>query len=128
MGGIEIIDGKGHKDVFLHTLEVVDNSAKLTEKMEVRFAALMHDIAKPRTKRFYKDRGWTYYGHEDVGQYMVKDIAKRMKLSNKLRDYLMLLTKLHLRPIALAKKGVSDSAIRRLMVEAGEYIDDLMVL
>jgi len=128
LGGIEIIDGKGHKDVFLHTLEVVDNSAKLTEKMEVRFAALMHDIAKPRTKRFYKDRGWTYYGHEDVGQYMVKDIAKRMKLSNKLRDYLMLLTKLHLRPIALAKKGVSDSAIRRLMVEAGDYIDDLMVL
>ena len=128
LGGIDIIDGKGHKDVFLHTMEVVDNAAKLTDKMDVRFAALLHDIAKPRTKKFYKNRGWTYYGHEDVGQYMVRDIAKRMKLSNKLRDYLMLLTKLHLRPIALAKEGVSDSAVRRLLLEAGEYVDDLMIL
>ena len=128
LGGVEVIDGKGHKDVFLHTLDVIDNAAELTDKMEIRFAALMHDIAKPRTKKFYKDRGWTYYGHEDVGQYMIKDIAKRMKISNQLRDYLMLLTKLHLRPIALAKEGVSDSAVRRVMVEAGEHIDDLMIL
>ena len=128
LGGVEVIDGKGHKDVFFHTLEVIDNSAKLSDKMEIRFAALLHDIAKPRTKKFYKDKGWTYYGHEDVGQYMIRDIAKRMKISNSLRDYLMLLTKLHLRPIALAKEGISDSAVRRVLKEAGEHIDDLMIL
>ena len=128
LGGVEIIEGKGHKDVFLHTLEVVDNAAKLSKKMDIRFAALVHDIAKPQTKKFYKDRGWTYYGHEELGQHIIKKIAKRMKISNQLRDYLMLLTKLHLRPIALAKEGVSDSAIRRVMIEAGEHIDDLMIL
>ena len=128
LGGVEVINGMGHKDVFYHTLEVIDNSAKLSDKMEIRFAALMHDIAKPRTKKFYKDKGWTYYGHEDVGQYMIKKIAKRMKISNNLRDYLMLLTKLHLRPIALAKEGISDSAVRRVLFEAGEHIDDLMIL
>ena len=128
LGGVEIIDGKGHKDVFFHTLEVVDNAAKLSNKMEIRFAALVHDIAKPQTKRFYKDRGWTYYGHEELGQHIIRRVAKRMKLSNQLRDYLMLLTKLHLRPIALAKEGVSDSAVRRVMLEAGEHIDDLMIL
>ena len=128
LGGVDIIDGKGHKDVFYHTLEVVDNAAKLTSKMKIRFAALVHDIAKPRTKRFDKQKGWTYYGHEEVGQYMIKDIAKRMKISNELRDYLMKLTKLHLRPIALAKEGVSDSAIRRLLFEAEEDVDDLMIL
>ena len=128
LGGVDIIDGKGHKDVFHHTLEVVDNAAKLSKKMEIRFAALVHDIAKPQTKKFYKDRGWTYYGHEELGQYIIKRAAKRMKISNQLRDYLMLLTKLHLRPIALAKEGVSDSAVRRVMIEAGEHIDDLMIL
>tara|TARA_B100000131_G_scaffold286817_1_gene297027 strand:+ start:334 stop:1746 length:1413 start_codon:yes stop_codon:yes gene_type:complete len=128
LGGVEIIDGKGHKDVFYHTLEVVDNAARLTSKMKIRFAALVHDIAKPRTKRFDKKKGWTYYGHEEVGQHMVRKIAKRMKLSNELRDYLMILTKLHLRPIALAKEGVSDSAIRRLLFEAKENADDLMIL
>ena len=128
LGGVEIIDGKGHKDVFIHTLEVVDNAAKLSKKMDIRFAALVHDIAKPQTKKFYKNRGWTYYGHEELGQHIIKKIAKRMKISNQLRDYLMLLTKLHLRPIALAKQGVSDSAVRRVMIEAGEHIDDLMIL
>jgi len=128
LGGIEVIDGQSHKDVFYHTLEVVDNAAKLTSKMRIRFAALVHDIAKPRTKRFDKQKGWTYYGHEEVGQYMIKDIAKRMKISNELRDYLMILTRLHLRPIALAKEGVSDSAIRRLLFEAQDHIDDLMIL
>ena len=128
LGGVEIIDGQGHKDVFFHTLEVVDNAAKLSNKMEIRFAALVHDIAKPRTKKFYKKRGWTYYGHEELGMHMIKKIAKRMKISNDLRDYLMLLTRLHLRPIALAKEGVSDSAVRRVMFEAGEHNDDLMIL
>lgn len=128
MSGVEIIDKKGHKDVFIHTLQVVDNAAELTDKMEIRFSALVHDIAKPPTKRFDKDKGWTYHGHEIVGMKMIKTIAKRMKLSNTLRDYLMQMTKLHLRPIALAKKEITDSAIRRVMFEAGDFIDDLMIL
>ena len=128
MPGIDIVNGHSHKDVFIHTLEVVDNAAKLTNKMDIRFAALVHDIAKPQTKRYYKDKGWTFHGHEEIGKRMLKDIAKRMKLSNNLRDYLMLLTKLHLRPIALAKKNITDKAIRRLMYEAGDHIDDLMIL
>ena len=128
MSGVEIIDGKSHKDVFIHTLQVVDNAAKLTKKMEIRFAALVHDIAKPPTKRFDTVKGWTYHGHEEIGRRMVKVVAKRMKLSNELCSYLMNMTKLHLRPIALAKKNITDSAIRRLMVEADENIDDLMIL
>ena len=128
MSGVEIIDNKGHKDVFIHTLQVVDNAAKLTDKMEVRFAALVHDIAKPQTKRFDKNKGWTFHGHDEIGRRMLKKVAKRMKLSNNLRDYLMILTKLHLRPITLAMESITDSAIRRVMVEAGDYIDDLMLL
>ena len=128
MSGVEIIDGKSHKDVFIHTLQVVDNAANLSDKMEIRFAALVHDIAKPPTKRFDKIKGWTYHGHEEVGRRMIKVVAERMKLSKELRNYLMNMTKLHLRPIALAKKNITDSAIRRLMVEAGENIDDLMIL
>ena len=128
MSGVEIIDGKSHKDVFIHTLQVVDNAAKLTDKMEIRFAALVHDIAKPPTKRFDKIKGWTYHGHEEIGRRMMKGVAERMKLSKELRNYLMNMTKLHLRPIALAKRNITDSAIRRLMVEAGDNIDDLMIL
>ena len=128
MSGVEMIDGKGHKDVFIHTLQVVDNAAKLSPNMAVRFAALVHDIAKPKTKRFDKKKGWTFHGHEEIGQHMLKKVAVRMKLPNQLRDFLMLLTKLHLRPITLAMEGITDSAVRRVMVEAGEYIDDLMIL
>ena len=128
MPGVEVIDNKSHKDVFIHTLEVVDNAAKLSNKMEIRFAALVHDIAKPATKRFDTKKGWTFHGHEEIGRRMLVKVAKRMKLSNELKEYLMLLTKLHLRPIALAKKEISDSAIRRLMFEAGDHIDDLMKL
>ena len=128
MSGVDIINNKGHKDVFIHTLEVVDNAAKLSEKMEVRFAALVHDIAKPPTKKFDQIKGWTYHGHEEIGRRMIRIVAKRMKLSNELRDYLMNMTKLHLRPIALAKKNITDSAIRRLIVESAENIDDLMIL
>tara|TARA_B100000029_G_scaffold197588_1_gene195723 strand:+ start:1480 stop:2895 length:1416 start_codon:yes stop_codon:yes gene_type:complete len=128
MSGVEIINGMGHKDVFIHTLQVVDNAAKLSPKMEVRFAALVHDIAKPPTKKFDKVKGWSYHGHEELGRRMLRDVSRRMKLSNKLKDYLMKLTKLHLRPIALAKKNITDSAIRRLIVDAGDDIDDLMIL
>ena len=128
MPGIDVIDGYGHKDVFIHTLQVVDNAAQLTDKMEIRFAALVHDIAKPNTKKFIPNKGWTFHGHDSIGSHIVKHVAKRMKLSNKLRDYLCLMTKLHLRPIALVKKNITDSAVRRLMVEAGEHLDDLMIL
>ena len=128
MSGVELINGKGHKDVFIHTLQVVDNAAKLSNEMKIRFAALVHDIAKPPTKHFDEKKGWTFHGHDEIGRRMLKKVAKRMKLSNDIRDYLMLLTKLHLRPIALAKKEITDSAIRRVMVEAGECIDDLMIL
>ncbi len=128
MSGVEIINGMGHKDVFIHTLQVVDNAAKLSNKMEIRFAALVHDIAKPPTKKFDEVKGWSYHGHEEIGRRMLRDVASRMKLSNKLKYYLMNLTKLHLRPIALAKKNITDSAIRRLIVDAGEDVDDLMIL
>ncbi len=128
MSGVEVIAGKGHKDVFRHTLQVVDNAARLTDKMQVRFAALVHDIAKPVTKRFQPGKGWTFHGHDEIGRRMIKKVAKRMKLSNELRDYLMIMTKLHLRPIALAKNEVTDSAVRRVMLEAGECVDDLMIL
>ena len=128
MSGVEIIDGKSHKDVFIHTLQVVDNAAQLSDKMKIRFAALVHDIAKPPTKKFDPIKGWTYHGHEEIGRRMLRSVAERMKLAKELRDYLMNMTKLHLRPIALAKKNITDSAIRRLMVEAGNNIDDLMIL
>ena len=128
MGGVEIKNKMGHKDVFVHTLQVIDNAAKLTDKMEIRFAALVHDIAKPQTKKFIQGKGWSYHGHEVVGIRLMKQLSKRMKLSNQMTEYLCKLIKLHLRPISLAKDGVTDSAIRRLMVEAGEDIDDLMIL
>ena len=99
MSGVEIINGKGHKDVFIHTLQVVDNAAQLSDKMKLRFAALVHDIAKPNTRQIDKRKGYTFHGHDAVGERMLNKVARRMKLSNELRDYLMLLTKLHLRPI-----------------------------
>ena len=128
MQGVEIKNNMSHKDVFIHTLQVIDNAAKLTDKMEIRFAALVHDIAKPQTKKFINGKGWSYHAHEVVGIHLMRKLSKRMKLSNELTDYLCKLIKLHLRPISLAMKGVTDSAIRRLIVEAGDDIDDLMVL
>jgi len=128
MSGVEVVNGHSHKDVFIHTLEVVDNAAELTNKMDIRFAALVHDIAKPPTKKYYKNKGWTFHGHEEIGKRMIRKVAKRMRLSKELRDYLMLLTKLHLRPIALAKTNITDKAVRRVMYEAKDYIDDLMIL
>ena len=117
-----------HKDIFAHTMQVVDNSAKLSKKMELRFAALVHDIAKPITRRIDKKKGYTFHGHDAIGEKMIDTVAKRMKLSNDLRDYLKKLTLLHLRPIALVKDVVTDSAVRRLMVAAGKNLDDLMTL
>ncbi|MFQ6607668.1 MAG: CCA tRNA nucleotidyltransferase [Fidelibacterota bacterium] len=128
MVGLEQPQEWHHKDIFYHTLQVVDNIARLTDKADLRFAALVHDIAKPRTRRLSKTRGWTFHGHDVVGSRMLTRVAHRMKLSNKTLEYLQKLTLLHLRPIALAKDGVTDSAVRRVMVAAGEDLDDLMIL
>ncbi|MDP6339175.1 MAG: HD domain-containing protein [Candidatus Marinimicrobia bacterium] len=117
-----------HKDIFYHTIQVVDNAANLSDKMKLRFAALVHDIAKPNTRRIDNQKGYTFHGHDAVGERMLNKVAKRMKLSNELKDYLKKLTLLHLRPIALAKKEITDSAVRRVMVAAGEDIDDLLTL
>ena len=117
-----------HKDIFAHTIQVVDNAAKLSNKMEIRFAALVHDIAKPNTRRIDKKKGYTFHGHDAVGERMINEVAKRMKLPNVLKFYLKKLTRLHLRPIALVKDIVTDSAVRRLMVAAGNDLEDLMIL
>ena len=128
MYGIDQTPEWHHKDIFFHTMQVVDNAAKLTQKMEIRFAALVHDIAKPVTRRVDKKKGYTFHGHDAVGEKILNKVIKRMKLSNNLGEFLKKMTLLHLRPIALAKKGVTDSAVRRLMVAAGDNIDDLMIL
>ena len=109
-------------------MQVVDNAAQLTDKMELRFAALVHDIAKPKTRRVDKRKGYTFHGHDAVGERLLNKVAKHLKLSNDLRDYLKKLTLLHLRPIALVKEEVTDSAVRRVMAAAGEDLDDLMIL
>ncbi len=128
MYGLDQSNDYHHKDIFYHTLEVVDNAAQLSNKLDLRLAALVHDIAKPKTRRLSKSKGYTFYGHDDVGARMLKDISLDMKFSNSTRDYISKLTALHLRPISLAKKDVTDSAIRRLIVDSGEEINDLMKL
>ena len=128
MYGIDQTPEWHHKDIFAHTIQVVDNAAKLSNKMEIRFAALVHDIAKPRTRRIDKKKGYTFHGHDAVGERMINAVASRMKLPNVLKFYLKKLTLLHLRPIALVKDNVTDSAVRRLMVAAGDDLEDLMIL
>ncbi|MBN2013393.1 HD domain-containing protein [candidate division KSB1 bacterium] len=126
--GIEQREQFHHKDVFNHTLKVVDNVADMSDKLELRLAALFHDIAKPATKRFVSGAGWTFHGHDEIGARMLKPIFKRMRIPNKMLSYVEKLVRLHLRPIALTSEEVTDSAVRRLLVQAGEEVDDLLIL
>jgi poly(A) polymerase len=128
MIGVEQRDDYHHKDVFYHTLEVVDNISKKTDDVWLRFAALVHDIAKPRTKKFVEGTGWTFHGHEEIGARMMKSIFRRMKLPMSKLDYIEKLIRLHLRPIALVSEDVTDSAIRRMVVTADEDLEDLITL
>ncbi|OGU52198.1 MAG: tRNA nucleotidyltransferase [Ignavibacteria bacterium GWC2_35_8] len=128
LSGVDQRNDYHHKDVFLHTCMVVDNVAKISDDIWLRLVALLHDIAKPQTKKFVEEIGWTFHGHDEIGARMMKGIFKRLKLPMNKLEYVEKLIRLHLRPIALAKDEVTDSAIRRLIVDTGDDLNDLINL